>query len=132
MNLRIIKSSLEPLSSVGIGGVLVKVGEMTTETSDSLTSHGVSLVGHGGGSNLVLLEGLLHLLGGSKMTDITSDALDCGTQTGESVGDSEINLAGVCLSANIITLWETGLLAEEFVQFVNLSTIAVEDLHEGG
>ena len=131
-HIRIIESSLEPLSSIGVGGILVEVGKVTTETSDSLTAHGVSLVRHSRGSNLVLLEWFLHFLGRSEMSDITSNTLDGSTQTREGIGNSEVYLSGVGLSADIVAFWEAGLLAKEGVQFINLLSIAVEDLHERG
>jgi hypothetical protein len=38
-NARVVKSSLEPLSSKSVRDIFVKVGQMTTKSSNSLTSH---------------------------------------------------------------------------------------------
>lgn len=62
VNSPVVEGALEPLGAGGSEGVAVDGHEVPSEGANTLATHGVALVGHGGGSNLVLLEGLLKLL----------------------------------------------------------------------
>ena len=66
------------------------------------------------------------------MSDITSDFLNCGAESREGVQDTLIDLSRVRLDGNRVAGREAGLATEYFVQFVDLGSIVMEDLHEGG
>ena len=66
------------------------------------------------------------------MADVARDLLRCGTQSGDGVGDDEINLAGVGLGGDVVAAGEVGFLAQEFVELIALGRVAVENLQEGG
>ena len=58
----VVQRPLHPLNGGGhrrVGGVRHQVA---AEGADPLAAHGVPLVGHGAGADLVLLEGLFHFL----------------------------------------------------------------------
>jgi len=59
---RIVQRSLEPLGCGSNGGIQRIHHHITGQGSNTLTSHGITLVSHGGGADLVLLEGLFHFL----------------------------------------------------------------------
>lgn len=67
-----------------------------------------------------------------QMTNVRRDALHRRTQSAESVGHAQVNLAGVGLSGNVVACREASLLAEEFVELVDLVAIALEELEERG
>jgi len=59
---RVIEGTLHPLRGVSGDEVSVEVRKTATKRGQTLGSHGVTLVSHGGGTDLVLLERLLNLL----------------------------------------------------------------------
>jgi hypothetical protein len=109
----------------------VKVRKTTTKRSQTLGSHGVTLVSHGGRTDLVLLERLLNLLPGSKMSDIGRDTLASSTEVADGAANLEINLTGVGLSGNGVAASESSLLSDELVKLLNLVVVTIEDLEEG-
>lgn len=78
---------------MGVGTGLREVHDVTSEGADTLTSHGVTLVGHSRRANLamkagvtaylILLEGFLHLLQVGQETDVARELVAGGSDTGE-------------------------------------------------
>lgn len=65
------------------------------------------------------------------MSDVGTNLLNGCTESRESIGDSKVDFAGICLSRNGVCLLEACFLAEDLVEFVNLRAVIVEDFHEG-
>lgn len=65
------------------------------------------------------------------MSDVGADALGSSTKSADSVGDSEIDLAGVGLGGDGVGRREASLLAEDLVELDNLVGVALEELQEG-
>lgn len=87
---------------------------------------------HSAGADLVLLKRLLNLLEVGQMTNVSSNALSRGAETSQGLGNVEVDLSCVGLGGDCIGGGEAGFLAENLVQAVDLGTVSVEDLHEGG
>ena len=57
----VVQRPLQPLNGGGHGRVHGVGHQVAAQGADALGAHGVALVGHGAGADLVLFEGLLHL-----------------------------------------------------------------------
>jgi hypothetical protein len=93
---------------------------VTSEGADTLGTHGVALVSHGGRSDLVLLEGLLNLLEVGKETDIGGDLVSGGTEGSERTENVDVDLAGVGLTSDGVGVLEAGKFGNELVELLNL------------
>jgi hypothetical protein len=119
-NVRVVESTLEPLDGCSHDGVLLDDHEVTGEGANTLGTHRVALVSHGGGSNLVLLERLLDLLEVGEKTDVGSDLVRGGTEGREGTEDVDVDLARVSLSSDGVSMLEAGELSDELVELLNL------------
>jgi len=63
-----------------------------------LTPHGVTLVRHGAGPNLTLLERLLDLLVAGQEANVRTDLVGGGSETGQDREDVQVHLAAVSLT----------------------------------
>jgi hypothetical protein len=127
---RVVERALEPLRSISLLSVTTKVPQLATKRAKTLAPHGVTLVGHGGRSDLVSLERLLDLLEHGKMSDVATNALSSATERAESVENVHIDLAGVGLGSADLGLVEAGLLGDELVELLDKSVVALEDGEE--
>ena len=59
---RVIQSSLEPLGSGSDRGIQCIHHHITGQRRNTLTSHGITLICHCGGTDLILLKRLFHFL----------------------------------------------------------------------
>jgi len=123
----VVERTLEPLRSVGLLGIATEVPQLTTKRAETLTPHGVTLVSHGGRTNLVSLERLLNLLEHGKMSNVATNALGSATERAKSVEDIDIDLAGVSLGSADLGLVEASLLGDELVELLDESVVALED-----
>ena len=58
----VVQRALKPLSAGGKAGVQHIHHQVAAQSADTLAAHGIALVGHGGGTDLVLLKRLFHFL----------------------------------------------------------------------
>jgi hypothetical protein len=130
-NGRVVERTLQPLRGIGLLSVATKVSQLTTKRAETLAPHGVTLVGHGGRTDLVSLERLLDLLEHGKVSDVTTNALSSATERAESVQNIDIDLAGVSLGSADLGLVEASLLGDELVELLDESVVALEDGEEG-
>jgi hypothetical protein len=119
-NAPVVEGALEPLGAGGSKSVAVDGHEMPGEGANALATHGVALVGHGGGSNLVLLERLLELLEVGEETNVGGDFVGSGAERGEGAEDVNVDLARVGLSSEGVGLGEARELGDESVKLLDL------------
>jgi hypothetical protein len=131
-NGRVVKSTLHPLRSIGGNEVGVKVCKTAAQRGQTFRSHGVTLVGHGGRTDLVFFKGLFDFLPTGKMSNVGRDALASGAEIADGAADFEIDLARVGLGGDRVACGETGLLGDELVKSLDLCVVTVEDLEERG
>jgi hypothetical protein len=79
----VVERALEPLRGGGVVGVADEVHDEAREAADALAAHGVALVGHGGGADLLVLEGLVDLLAVAEEADVGGDLVEDGGGGGE-------------------------------------------------
>jgi hypothetical protein len=127
---RVIERALKPLGSVGLLGVATEVPQLAAKRAETLTPHGVTLVGHGGRTDLVGLERLLDLLEHGKVSDVATNALGSAAERAEGVQNVDIDLTGVSLGGADLGLVEAGLLGDELVELLDKSVVALEDGEE--
>ena len=127
---------------MGVGTGLREVHDVTSEGADTLTSHGVTLVGHGRRTNLamkagvtaylILLEGFLHLLQVGQETDVARELVAGGSDTGEDREDVVVNLTGVRLTRHRNLTRESHQLTHTLVELLDLLVVSFKQVQEGG
>ncbi len=127
---------------MGVGTGLREVHDVTSEGADTLTSHGVTLVGHSRRANLamkagvtaylILLEGFLHLLQVGQETDVARELVAGGSDTGEDREDVVVNLTGVCLTRHRNLTRESHQLTHALVELLDLLVVSFKQVQEGG
>jgi hypothetical protein len=64
------------------------------------TPHGITLVRHGTGSNLIFLKGFFYFLMSSQEPDIRADFVSGSPQTSKVRQNLEVNLSGIRLTSH--------------------------------
>lgn len=128
--LRIVQCAFKPLCRVGVKRVLAQVGEMATERAHTLTPHGVTFICHGGRADLVLLERLLHLFRGGKMSNIPTDLLASRAEARHRTDDIRVHLSRVRLRRDGVCIPEPSKLGHKTVELLNFLVVASEDSQE--
>ena len=128
----VVERSLEPLAGVGLGKVLGQAHDVPRQRADALAAHGVALVGHGGGADLVLAEGLFHFLQVGQEANVARHLVEGGGDARQYRQDVVVRLAGVCLAAHGDRALEAHQFTDTLVQGDDLVVVSVEQLHEGG
>ena len=129
---RVVQGALKPLQAGGHGRVEPVGDDVPGQGADALASHGIALVGHGGGADLVLLKGLLHLLKGLEDAQVVGElagGLGHPGQRGEHIG---VGLPGIGLAADGHALGKAHLLCHQAIQLAHLRLVPFEQLHKAG
>lgn len=63
------------------------------------------------------------------MANIASDSLAGRTERSQSVGDIDVDFAGVCLAGDDECRLKAGFFGDEFVEFLDLGVVSVEDFY---
>lgn len=123
---RVVQGSLEPLHRGGLDGIVQQATQVSGQRTHSLTSHWVSLVGHGGRTNLGLLKRLLNLLQVGQQTDVGGELVGGGSQRSQRTQDINVNLSGVSLASDRVDVLETKQVDHSLVQLLDLVVVTVE------
>ena len=127
----IIQGALEPLGRGGDSGVARVHHDVTGQGADTLAAHGVALVGHGGGADLVLFKGLLHLLQVAEQPHVGGKLAGGLSDAGQGGHHVVVHLPGIGLAAHRdhgVKAHLTGYLP---LQLLDLLVIPLEQLQEG-
>lgn len=87
----------------------------------------VDITNHCTASNLILLKRLFDFLKHSEVTNITPYSLTCRTKRTQSIGDVNVDFSRICLSRDGECGFEACFMCDEFVEFLNLGMVSVED-----
>ena len=127
---RVIQSSLKPLGSRGNGRIQSVHHHIAGQGSNTLTAHRISLVSHGGRTDLGLFKGLLDLFQMLQETDIVREFMSTGSDTGQNIDHTGIHLTGIGLSGYGIAGLESHLLSDHGIDLVDGFLISVEQLQK--
>ena len=128
----VIQRALEPLGAGGEGRVQHVHHQIAGQGADALTPHGVALVRHGGGTDLVLLKGLFHLLEVGQQTDIGGHLHGALGNAGQGAQHLIIHLAAVGLAADGHHLVKAHLGGDVRLHGLDLLLVALKQLHKAG
>ncbi len=106
--------------------------QIAGQGADALAAHRVALVGHGGGADLLLAEGLLDLAAVRQEPDVDRELGRRGRQPGQRVQHQAVPLARVGLAADGDGAGESHALGDHAVELAHLVMVAVEELQEAG
>ena len=123
---RVVQRALKPLGTGGHGGVQHIHHQVAAQSADALTAHGVALVGHGRGTDLILLERLLHFLEVCQQADVGRHLHGRLAQTRHGGQDVVVHLAAVRLAADRHDLGKAHLGADVGLDGLDLGGVAVE------
>ena len=129
----VVQRALKPLGAGGKAGVQHIHHQVAGKGADALAAHGVALIGHGRGTDLVLLKGFLHLLEVCQQAQVGGKLHAALTNTCQRVQDKGIHLAAVSLAGhrhNGLGV-KTHLLCNGSIHGADLVGIALEQLHKG-
>ena len=130
----VVQRALKPLGTGGKAGVQHIHHQVAGKGADALAAHGVALVGHRRGTDLVLLKGLLHLLEVCQQAQVGGKLHAALTNPCQCVQDKGIHLAAVGLARhrhNGLGV-KAHLLCNGSIHSADLVGIALEQLHKGG
>mmetsp|Transcript_3256 Transcript_3256/g.4201 ORF Transcript_3256/g.4201 Transcript_3256/m.4201 type:complete len:231 (+) Transcript_3256:598-1290(+) len=129
-NRTIIQSPFKPLIGMSIRRTGGQTHNVPTKRTASLRPHGVTLVGHGRTSNLILGKWLFHLLQVGKETDIATHFVRRLGNPTEETQDVIINLACVGLSTHSNHLIKSHGFTNLAIQLLHLIMIAIKQLQK--
>ena len=96
------QGALHPLVREGVGETGRLRHQRAGEAGDPFGAHGVALVRHGGGPDLVLLEWLLHLFLRYEMANVPTNLLRGGAEACDGAGDYQVHLVRVHLGGHVV------------------------------
>ena len=128
----VVQGALKPLGGGGDGGVARVHDDVPGQGADALAAHGVALIGHGGGPDLVLLKGLLHLLQVAQQAHVGGKLAGGLGDAGQDGQDAVVHLPGVGLAAHRHHAVKAHLRGDFPLQLLHLLVVAVKQLQEGG
>ena len=128
----VVQRALKPLGAGGEAGVQHIYHQVAAQCADTLAAHGVALVRHGGGTDLVLFKRLFHLLEVSQQTQVGGKLHAALANAGKGVQDEGIHLAAVGLAGhrNDGLGVKAHLLGDGSIHGADLIGIALEQLHK--
>ena len=128
---RVVQSTLEPLGGGGDRRVDRVGHHIAGQGADALAAHGIALVGHGGGTDLVFLKGLLHLLQVAEQAQIGGELAGRLGNAGEGGQHRIVHLAGIGLTRNGHHGVEAHLGGDLPLQRPAFLMVSLEQLQEG-
>ena len=126
----VVQRALHPLYTGRHGGVHGVGHQVAAQRANALAAHGVALVGHGGGTDLVLLKRLLNLTVVLEKADVIGHAVKALGDGGEDIQNTAVHLAGVGLATDAAAAFKAERCAELAVELRDLLLIALEQLHK--
>ena len=126
----VVQCSLKPLGRSGHCRVEAVGNHIASQGRHALGAHGIALISHRRGTDLVLLKRLLHLLEMLKQADIVGEfrgALGDPTQNGQ---DLAVQLTGIRLTGNGKAGRIAHLLCNLPIQLTHLFIITIKQLQE--
>ena len=127
----VVQGALQPLGGAGLVGAGHQPQDEPGQGVDALAAHGVALVGHGRGADLLRLEGLLHFLQVLEQAQVAGELGGRGGDAAEHLAHAVLQLAGGGLAGDGDGR-DAHLGAEPRLQGLHLGPVAVEQLQEAG
>ena len=127
---RVIQSSLKPLCRRCDSRIQGIDHHISGQGSDSLTSHRVSLICHGGRSDLGFLKWLLHFFQMLKKTDVVGHLMCTCSDSRKDIQHTGVHFSGISLSGNRIAGLESHLLGDHRIDLVDSLLISVKEFQE--
>ncbi|MFT3683552.1 MAG: hypothetical protein QM783_01290 [Phycisphaerales bacterium] len=124
----VVERALEPLRRGGVVSVADEVHDEAGEAADALAAHGVALVGHCAGADLLVLEGLVELLAVGEEADVGGDFVKDARGGGEVGEDEGVDDAGVGLADELVRCTVVVFEIGGTLDFSNPSTFKEVDL----
>ena len=128
----VVQSPLQPLGGGGHGGIQGIGHEIPGQRADPLTAHGVALIGHGRGADLILFKGFFHLPVVLQQPDVVGHAIAALGDGGQHIEDAAVQLPGIGLAADGKALVKAEVGGDHPVHLVDFGGVAVKKLHKAG
>ena len=128
----VVQGPLQPLGGGGHGGIQGIRHQIPGQGADALAAHGIALVGHSGGTDLILFEGLFHLPVMLQQADVVCHPVAALGDGGQNIQDPAVQLPGIGLAADGKALVKAKVPGDHFVHLVDLGAVSVEEVHEAG
>ena len=112
----VVERALHPLRGVGFVGVRGEAHGEAGEAADAFGAHGVALVGHRGGADLVGFEGLFDFFAVGEDAEIGRGFVAARGDAGEGVEDLGVDLARVGLAGDGVGAGEAHLFGDALLR----------------
>ena len=97
----IIQCPFTPLGAGGHVSVLTQGYQMAAEAAYALTANGITLIGHGGGTDLPSAKGLFQLPPGLEQPHILSKTIAADAQRSQEMKNAGIQFPGIGLTRDV-------------------------------
>ena len=124
---RIVERALEPLRHGGVGGVGGEIHNVPAERAHALAAHGVALIGHRGGADLLGLKRLVQLAQVREKAHIRRHLGGALRNAGENVHHERIELARIGLSGDGDAVGNAHLFRDLLLEREHLFRVAAEE-----
>ena len=131
---RVVQGALKPLQAGGHGRVEPVGDDVPGQGADALAAHGVALVGHGGGSHLVGLKGLLHFLHVAQQPQVGGKFMGRLGNPRQGGQNGRVHFAGIGLAGDGLNLvgGKAHFPGNSPVQLPHLLLVPLKQLQEAG
>ncbi len=128
----IVQRALKPLGLGGQRRIERIHRDIPRQRTDALTAHGITLIRHGGGTDLALGKRLLYLLKGLQQPQVIGKLIGALGKAGKHTEEIRIHLAGVGLPGDRYTAGKAHILRDQLFHAVDLRLVPIEQLHKAG
>ena len=129
---RIVQRPLQPLGCCSHWCVHGIRHQVTGKGTNALAAHGIALIGHGRGADLILLKGFFHLSVMLQKPNVICHAIAALGNGGKHIQDPAVQLSGIGLTADREASFKSEVCADHPVHFIDLPGIAAKQLHKAG
>ena len=129
---RIVQRSFQPLRRCGHRCVHGIRHQVACKGADPLAAHGITLVGHGRRTDLILLKGFFYLTVVLQKPDVVCHAVAALCHRGKRVQDTTIHFAGIGLTCHVKAFVKAEICCDHAVHLVDFRCIAFKQIHKAG
>jgi len=128
----VVQGALKPLGGSGDGRIHDIADDVATQGADAFAAHGVALVGHGGGTDLLLLKRFFYFFHVRQQTQVSGELAGGLGDASQGVEHQHVHLTGIGLAGHGHAAVEAHLRSDLPFQLLDFLMVALKQLQERG